>query len=241
MRRIAALFVTLLALAAPPAMAQGGLNLYWNGCSADAEHAQSMTFACDTNTGPSFALWASVIVPADMPRFAGAHAIVDVYFWYRGSVPSWWLTNSGQCRAHAISMTFAPVEIATSCPDIWGGSAIVSVFQPQLGVQGPNTLRLDGAAAIQVGQEIHVPADGAELNVGKILISRVKSTGAGACAECSSCAVLAFSQCKLQQAAGVGDYTVTQPLSGFVSWNGSCPPPDAAQNRTWGAVKGMYR
>jgi len=245
MKRIVKMVALGLLAGAAPAVAQSGLGLYWDGCSADA-HEQVKTFACDTNVGEPFVLYATIVVPADMPQFAAASVIVDVWYWYFAPVPPWWQTAADQCRQNAIVMSFDPSSLATpGCPDLWQGGAIVSVFVPQLGVPVPNMLRLNGGAALPAGQEIHVPADGTELNVCRIILYRSKTIGTDACGGCSTCAQLEYRESKLQQPAGAGDYSVSYGREGkygsLAFWNGWCEPPDAAQNRSWGQIKGMYR
>lgn len=237
--------LTLLsfALFASSASAQSGLGLFWDGCSADP-HQDTRTFACDTNAGEAFSLYATVVVPAEMPQFTAASLTVDVGNWYSAPVPDWWRTAAGQCRENAITMTFDPVEVATpGCPDIWQGTFVMSAFAPQLLGSG-EILRLRGAAAVQAGNEVHVFPDGAELVVCRIRISRQQTVGTGSCAGCTTCEMLALQECKLQQPPGYGDYTLTNGQYGWSNvafWNGHCIPPDPVQNRSWGAIKGMYR
>ncbi len=252
MKKLITLVVAVLALSASTAMAQSGLGLYWNDCSpaSGGSGASSMTWACNANTGAGFALFTSVIVPTAMSKFTATSAIVDVTI-ESGTLPDWWQTNAGQCRPNAITMSFDPVVLAGSCLDIWQGSILLSVFAAQQGtnVQGhaANTVRLNGGAAIPAGSEINVPADGSELFVSKVNISRTKSTGVGSCAGCDLAACLVLNECFLQQPAGMGDYRVVNEAPGrsrWVTWNGSptnCPDGTPTQNRTWGAVKNLYR
>lgn len=246
MRQLLLWLSTSLCLAlASGAHAQSGLNLYWGGCSDGGTMLR--TFACNTNTGAAFELYASVIIPTDMPRFAAASVIIDVHF-IGVSVPSWWQVATGQCRANAVSMSFDPNQYVTNCPDIWGGAVPLSVFAPQYGIQGQaNELRLNGGAAVPAGQEIALVADGTELVISRVIITRAKTTGTGACAGCITGACLWFSESFLQQPLPDPAYRVTQPaFNSFAMWNGFtygyCSGVwDAARNRTWGQVKGLYR
>ena len=182
MKKIVTLSAAMLALSASLALAAGGLNLHFNGCTLDGG-TSTASFACDVNTG-SEALLASVVLPADMPKFLGTSAIVDVTV-DAAALPDWWLTATGQCRANAISMSFDPTVLATSCADIWGGVPNLSVFQVQQFLHGANTVRLNGGAAVPAGQEIALVADGTtELNAARVTISHSKTAGVGACAGC---------------------------------------------------------
>lgn len=236
-----------LALSASPAQSQGGLNLYWDDCSVSGTVLK--TFACNSNTGPAFSLYASVVVPADMPQFAATTCIIDVIL-NGGSIPNWWQLSSGQCRANAVAMSFDPTVLTTSCEDLWAGNVPMSVFQVQPSPHGlPYELRLNGGAALPMGSEIHVPADGRELVISRLMIQRSKSTGAGACAGCIVGACLLLNEAYLQQPIPLPIYRVTNPAANtLVVWNDyyggyfHCGGVwDVARNRTWGQVKGSYR
>ncbi len=236
----------LLALgaAAPPAWGQGGLGLRWDGCAADPGSRHEKRFACDSNVGGSFVLFASVVAPANMPRFAAASATIDVVVSRDFPLPPWWQVAPGQCRAGAIAMLFDPAMLETNCPDLWQGGQRMSAVQIQPGRIGAGTVRLYGGAALEAGHEVEVLADGTELNVCRVHISRSRSSGTEACDGCPTCAFINFSECRLLQPAGLGDYTVTFPSGpggSFVYWNGVCDPYVPTTRRTWGAIKGMYR
>lgn len=242
MKKILTLAAALMVFGATASMAQGGLNLHWDGCADGGGVAK--TFACNANTGTAFAMYASIVLPANMPSFAATSAIIDVSF-SGGSIPAWWQTLTGQCSQNRIGMSFDPTGNASACLDIWQGNPNLAVFQVQPGVNGPDRLRLNGGAAVPAGSELAQVADGADLVVCKVTIGRAKSVGTGSCAGCSIGACFVLNECKLQQPAGVGDYTVTNPAANnFVTWQAggpACPQATPSQNRTWGAVKNLYR
>lgn len=242
MKKIATLTVAMLALSASFALAAGGLNLHFGGCTADGGTSSS-TFACNTNTGSEI-LFASVVLPADMPKFLGTTALVDISV-DGPALPDWWLTAAGQCRQNAIDMSFTASALATNCADIWGSSPNLAVFQLQQFLHGANTLRLNGGAAVQAGQEIALVADGTtELNVCRVLINHSKSAGTGACAGCDMGVCIVLQECYLQQPAGFPVYRLLTPISNVVTFNNGallCTGATPTKNRTWGAVKGLYR
>lgn len=248
MKKLITLAVTLLSLGASTAMAQSGLALYWDGCSDGGTSAK--TFACTGNTGAAFTMYVSVIVPTDMPQFAATSAIIDMTF-ENPTIPDWWLTLTGQCSANRVSESYDAAQFVTNCADIWQSAANLSVFQAQQGTNvmghAVNTLRLNGGAAVPAGSELNVVADGSELVVCKVSISRTKTVGTGSCAGCAIPACIVLNECKLQQPAGAGDFTVVDEAPGKVrwaTWNGSptnCPDGTPTQNRTWGSIKNLYR
>ncbi len=249
MKKVLTLAATLMVLGATASMASG-LYLNWDDCAAGGV-VKDKTFACGSNLG-NVQVYCSAIVPADMPSFAATSAIVDVTV-DGATLPDWWLTNSGQCRQNAISMTFDPTALAGgfNCWNIWHDNPNLSVFAVQQGtnVQGhsANQVRLNGGAAIPAGSEYDVPNDGAELIISKVIINFTKTINTGACAGCDVAACLVFNEAKMQQPAGIGDYTVTNAAetnSNYVTWQTNptnCPLSTPALNRTWGAVKSLYR
>lgn len=242
MKKILTLAVAILALGASSAMAQGGLNLFWDGCSDGG--TSSKTFACNTNTGAAFSMYASLVLPGDMPLFLGTTAILDIGF-TGTSIPAYWQTGLGECRQNSLAVSYDPNAFVTNCIDIWGGAVPLSVAQLQPGTNGANKLRYNSGAVVPSGQEISLVADGTELVVCKFTVNRAKTVGTGACAGCDVGACIVLNECKAQQPGGVGDRTITNPaVSNFVSWQAgapACPQATPALNRTWGSVKNLYR
>ncbi len=243
MRRLATMVCGALLLGAGAVRAQSGIGINWDGCVADGRVGEKR-FACDVNTGAPFVFYVSVFPTVSLPHLAGARVLVAVGNYYRSTLPPWWLTGTGQCRANAIGMSFDPTAIATTgCADLWAGTPMFSVLSTSLSADG-KVLRVDGAAGISTVQDISLVGDGIERIVCRVTIQRAKSTGADACEGCLECQMIVPYEVKLMQSSGQGDYTLTQVAdeSPFeLGWNGYCPPPDPVQNRTWGAIKGMYR
>lgn len=245
MKKVTTLLALCLTLGVSSAFAQAGLNLYWDGCSDGGTSAK--TFACDVNTGAAFSLYASVVLPAPMIQFLGTTAIVDVNV-DDVTLPAWWQARPGDCRQNSVAVSFDPNAFVTNCVDIWNGAVPLSVLDLQptaMGVHGANWLRINAGAVVPSGQEYDIPADGTELVVCKVTVNRAKTTGTGACAGCATAACIVLNECKLQTPAGAHDQTVTQEgTSRWVTWNGTpvgCPGTTPAVNRTWGAVKSLYR
>lgn len=243
MKKILTLAAALMIFGASASMAQGGLNLYWDGCSDGG--VSTKAFACNANTGVAFVLYASLVLPADMPLFAATSALVDLSF-TGATIPAWWQVRTGECSANRVSMSFDSANFVTNCLDIWQSAANLSVFQaqPAPGDHAANFLRLNGGAAVPAGSELSQIADGSELVVCKVSIGRTKTVGTGSCAGCLTGACIVLSECKAQQPAGIGDYTIINPAtSNFVTWQAggpACPQATPSQNRTWGAVKNLY-
>lgn len=238
------LLALLLALGVPAAFAQGGVNLYWDDCGGTAGPVSSKTFACDTDLGGPFTMILSVLPPAELPQFVGIEAYVDVVV-NAPSLPPWWQMDTGQCRAGALSATCDPnAFVATACEPIWGGATPLSVFDLVGAPVGWGfRVRLTGAIAEPIALTA-AQAD-QELVVGAVRITRARTTGADACAGCETGACFVATEARLMQPDGVGDFLLSTPaVSNWVQINGgngwfNCYVP--AANRTWGAIKALYR
>lgn len=246
MRMTFLLALALLTAPAVPASASG-LGLAWDHCFQSGGTWQKL-FACDQNLGQDV-LVVSVIPPADMPSFAATSVIVDVVV-DAGSLPPWWLTATGQCRANAIVPSFDPTSfpLTAECPSLWGDTVPLQVFAIQQGLHGPGTFRINSGAAVPAGSEYLVQGNAVSYLAARITFMHSKTVGAGACDGCRTGACLLLNEMKMQQPAGLGDYTVTNAAeigsnSATMNADGSyytyCYTPTA--NRTWGAVKSLYR
>lgn len=241
MRR-ALLVLCFVTLAPPAAFAQYGLNLFWGDCSPLG--FTSATFACNTNTGAPLTMFVSVYPGSELPQFVGVE--VTIYSIVNGTtLPSWWQMGTGQCRDGAMTANAEPSSYGlVQCDPIWGAQAPVTAFVVE-SLPVAWGFRFRFAAAIPEPNPITAELARQELMVGAVRISKVKSTGAGACAGCELGACFMHPQVRLVQPSGVGDLWITYPAnSGWVQVNGgngayNCYIP--ARNRTWGEIKALYR
>lgn len=252
------LSLALFVLIPPSASSQqpGPLRLAWDQCQTNGGTTHA-TFACQTNTGRPYTLIASIVLPVDIPQFAAASVFIHAYVGGIGRA-AWWQTALGECRVNAIGMSFDPQNLAESgCPNIWEGHSNAEVFLVQTLGDHPYVLRLSGGAAVPVGSQFPLVADGSELVIARLTIARAKSTGPGACEGCANKVCFAFVESRLQQPAGLGDYWFYWDYFGgseaYANYSQSpsfgpanTPEPCgggwvAGLNRTWGAIKTMYR
>lgn len=249
MRAALLLTIALLGPAGGPAPCRAsGLNLFWDQCAAAGGQTTKL-FACDTNAGAGI-LVASVILPADMPMFAATSVVFDFYL-AEGATPPWWQVAPGQCRANSVRASFDPAFFPESeqCAPLWGGQVPLQVQQIQTGIYGAAHFRLNSGAAVPQGYEIPLVADGAEWIAARVVVFHAKTTGASTCTGCRTGACIMLEEMNLQQPPGMGDYRVTYAATSnwaahnaefFISSRGpECTTP--ALNRTWGAIKTLYR
>lgn len=255
-----------LALACGPASAQtpppGSISLRWDNCRSDGGVA-AKTFACDTNSG-SEVLVISAYPPVDVSQLNGVETSITVWS-TAASTPSWWTFVSGGCRGTiGMNASFTPPATSTTCLDAWLGQA-AGGYDFQLNYNSPNNSLLRTVGAI--AGTTSVPAN-TEVYVSTVVFRHTKSVGAGACTGCAVPACIGLNSVRLTEPAGVGDYTMIQPLPGttsdVVGWQMDASMPEnifpyhgtgvwekdflscsaavtPARRPTWGAIHSLYR
>lgn len=248
---LALLFVMLLALA--PLSFAAGINLSWNDCGTFGQCNQS--FACDTNGPGTFTLVGSFVPPAGVTQLIGVEIILDLVA-NSPTVPDWWqFKNAGTCRTTAINSSFSFVGGPYSCTDYWEGQAQGGIASYQVGAAigsgYPANLGRILIAGSMPSEFVHGLDENTEYYAFKLLVSKSKTVGTGACGGCDVPVGFLLEQVRLHQPVGVGDYTLQyQDSYQMAAWqNGqfsvydvgyNCPPVPA-RNKTWGALKSLYR
>lgn len=232
----------LLLLAAVPAIA-GGINLYWSDCGNGAPPT-FQSFNCASNTGSPMNLVVSVIPPAPLENFATAEFRVSSMV-QSATLPPWWQAGLGQCREGAITASFDFNAFPSlSCLDAWGGqTATGSTTITQDVAQAMWRLTASAAIAAPVAITPEM-VDTDELVVGFVRITRARSSGPDACAGCLNGACFALERVTLADASGQNTFILTTPAANaWVYYNTGAPSlcyvPNV--NRTWGAIKSLYR
>jgi len=238
MKKVLTLAALMLTVGASAVLAQG-LNLNFNDCAAGGG-APSVVVNCNSNLAAgTLTLVCSVFPQAPMSHFAAATAVVDISV-QAGTLPAWWQTASGQCRANAISMSFDPAGNLTSCADIWGGNPNLQVTAIQQGLHGASSVRVNGVAALPAGGEIAL-ATGSELFLCYVKIGKASTT---TCAGCTTPASIVLNESSIQS-PDEPKQTITNVADnycvGISGGTANCPGATPAQNRTWGSVKNLYR
>ena len=231
----------LLALTAGIASAAGGINLSWNDCGAAG--TASKTFACTSNTLTGAIMVASAIAPVPMDQLNGEESEMLLQT-NAAALSPWWHLETGGCRS-ALSASFDFTSGPFTCADVWTGNGAGGLSYDANYLGAPNRARIRTIGAIPGSTAID---DVTEYYFFKVTLLGAKTTGTGACAGCTDGMCIVFTQLKLTQPLGVGDYTLTNPiLRQHVTWQtggslaGQCPAATPTQTRTWGSVKSLYR
>src|SRR5882672_8400692 len=97
-------------------------EINWNTCARPTT-TPLQTFACNTDTGPSFDLIVSMFPFTLMQNVVGS----DIRVWFRSSqvtLPSWWQIQPGGCREAAFTVD-GTAPFPAGCADPWLGQATV--------------------------------------------------------------------------------------------------------------------
>lgn len=232
--------VALLALmvCAAPAFAQGGINLGVSDCYTGVN--VDVTNPCTSNNGAAIQLYATAQSPVELSRFVAVEGVIDVQV-TDAVLPPWWQLATGGCRDNALAVNANFTLGPANCVDFWQGQAI-AVGGIAGGNFGPNRFRM--LAAVATPGENVLDA-GTEYAFFGFNILRTRTLGPSGCAGCNVGAAIVLNEIKLIQPAGVGDVRLTNPMGDICTlYNNAplnCPGATTTQNRTWGAVKALYR
>ena len=236
----------LLAVSVSLAAAQG-INLAINDCSQGGVVAAPNN-TCTSSTGLALNMIGSASAPAGMDRVVACEGYIDGQT-SAAALSPWWTLDG--CRASALSFDFGFLSGPFNCGDFWGGQASGG---GGIGPDhtAPNRFQIKLVCATVAENPMEA---GTENYLFKVLITKAKTTGTGACAGCTDAACLVLNRVIINQPAGAvgGDAVITTPIvSNYVTYNGGvvgggpnggsgCPGATPTQNRTWGQVKSLYR
>lgn len=237
--------VVLVALTVGVASARG-VNLFWNDCSPAAGGAGVSDQAndCTSNAG-AFILIASLVPGPGITQCVGAEGVIDIQSAVPTLSPWWQMRAPDGCRWTSFTTQFTFFPLA-SCGDPWNGQAL-GAQDYSYGPSLPSRARLRMVCAVPEADAAPLTPDH-EYYIFQITLDKKKSVGAGSCAGCSDAACFVLSSIKISQPTGNpgGDprYDYDPDQSMFATYNGAASALCEAtptRNRTWGAIKAIYR
>ena len=162
---------------------------------------------------------------------------------------AWWQLQSGGCRSGYASLNYDFSVAPAGCLGIFlDYTRVLGVSQAEAGTGGANRLRIKGGCAVPPEDAQTIADDGIEYGVVQLNILRSRTIGAAPCAGCNTGACIVLNEIKLLQPATVAlDYRIQNPAqNNAITYNPAsaapvCPGAVPTQNRTWGAVKSLYR
>jgi|SRR6185503_13053878 len=251
MKRVTLLCGLLLALTATVAAAGPGVGLHWNACIVDGG-VVNRNFACNSNNG-SNQLVGSFEMGANLPGVVGTEIVVDIAS-AGATLPAWWqFKNVGTCRTAAMTMNQVISGTAT-CVDWALGASAGGIGAYNIGARGPNTARMVAALAVAASGAADLEP-GTEYFSFNLLVNNTKTVGTGSCAGCQVPVCIVFNSVNVVPPAPAIGVKLTGPSNGFdadfATWQGGggvvvdgvagCGAATPTSNKTWGAVKSLYR
>src|SRR5262245_18162878 len=233
--------VCLLTVASAFAASASTMNLAWDQCLPEGG-LTSKSFACNANTGAEEAV--ASFIPGTSFNLLAVYSYVYVQA-SSPSLPDWWRYGVGGCRtASANASADFIASPNTACSDPWMASAssglLHTVPSPDL-ITGPNTGMMVGFAALATA--VGVTA-GHQYYVTRIRFNNSKTLGAGSCARCATPVSLLLGKMEIIDETGnIAEVVTTPDQNGCIDWQGGSGLCAAtpARNRTWGAIKTLYR
>jgi hypothetical protein len=251
MKKAIALIILALAAAAPLATAQttpAGINLYafagatGSACDVSGLNA-ALTSAC-SNVGTAMKLYSTVSIPRALVALAACGQTMDVYTENGATLPDWWKLDA--CRGGKTIATMNGSVTGCTGGTIWDpnvGTGPISVE-----AYTPDGSGLTGSMRMQMGAAVAAPFDvtpdylGYELGVGSLQINN----GPATCTGCDIGACIVLREVTLNE-----DGTANFPhmsnaiVSVTATWQtvpaGLACHDVPTKNKTWGAIKALYR
>jgi hypothetical protein len=240
----------LLAVTASMASAQG-ISLNWGQCYPQNTALINRNLVCyDCVPYSGVRIVTSFTAPASMAT-VGTTALIDVT--YGTAQPAWWNWAGTGCRKtaggpDAGAKVGAYNGTQTLCASIITGATVVpDVLTSLNGFKGPNTARLvcdlarDGTFSITGGthyaaQQLNINNDGSSVDCGGSTPDLTP-----VCLGCSTPATFALNE--VQVYPQTGPPTVLTAVNGrnYVHGQNGVGVPTPAKNKSWGAVKSLYR
>jgi hypothetical protein len=231
-----------------------GIGLYVGADCGTPE--TSITNACTSNAGSALVLTGTIVVPAATKKaFVGTVAILAIS---NGTplISNWWRldTGGGQCRGYysALSAVLGPTLSTPQCTaTIWDNKTPQQTFAiAQTTYPSQERIYIDGVLAEQDYYDF-AGDDATELMDFRLTVSNAASVGTGSCSGCTQGACIVLNEIHLEGANDLSpsDFLrVTTPLNGrnYVAYQPGAPAgcgiyATPARNRTWGALKSLYR
>jgi hypothetical protein len=221
------------------------MHLGWGDCAGAGSATAAFNNPCTSNTG-AIPIIGSFNPPVPLTQMVAIECEIDIYTSATVMSPWWHMETqpSSGCRASQIYVSFDFTNGPYTCNDVWNGQAAGGMEYLVNGMSlGANTANIVMVAAISDEFPARVDPSN-EYYAFSLRLGRAQSSGPGSCAGCSDRACIVLNYLKLDQPAGVGDFTITQGDQSAITYNGGGGLAACASARTqkssWGAIKAIY-
>lgn len=235
-----------LAMLAGTAQAKG-VGLAWNGCMGTSFATNTTQFDCDPFAGSIYSLFTNMSLDAQLSGIVALDGIMDLAFNGQTDVPQFWHYEQGGCNAAGIVLQKGRNTTVCGSPNSsalcgTGGSACDGVITAYgLNYGGPNRARLLFTMARASVNPTTLPAAPTLVFVCSLDFFM---DNAATCAGCATPTSIAFNWATLYTIGGVaGAVSSTDPgsVQPSVCVNATTCDVVPVKNKTWGALKALYR
>lgn len=247
--RMAAAVLILLALAAPRPADAGGLNIAWNDCPPDGGVSHT-TLSCSP-AGTAVSLFGSFELFSEFADLVSLDVRLSILT-DTATLPDFWRFDSPTSSGCNPGIVFGD-ELPASCAGLtspWGtfppGAEASTAFTYGIDTSGLPRGAFHGQIYRSVTDPFHVPADTEMFAFRLDFYFDYAVESGGPCEGCQAVGYVHFRDAWVGGAGGSG-YGLSGPGRGTdcIAMNGAFPRygcyTAVAQNRTWGAVKALYR
>ncbi len=233
--------LVLSCLGAATAQAGPALTLGWLDCRP-VGGSGNQSFGCGSNT-TEMLLYPTFELAGPVDSVFQLEMVIDIQH-ASDPLPQWWRLDPNQCRA---DQAVADGTFSSGCTDPWSGQGVAAVQGYLTGPPGRLTTqaRLLVAATVP-SQNPVVLSSGVAYSAPRV---RIRTGNSTTCAGCLASACLVLNSIRVLRLPGSTPEAITLTVSSgetanWVSWQGGVGADCAAvpvRNRTWGAVKSLYR
>jgi len=246
-------------LAATPALAQ--INMAWRNCYTVTSGASAARFNensyCDgVNLAGPFTGVVSFIAPPNVTQFVGVQITMDIqtYDVINGYSALWdyWRMGIGECREGSFVAPLSLSGIGTgstgTCQNPFAGANTTGAYSyvSDSPCAGHATVTFsmvrDTPRSLTAGQQYVAEAFSIDTYRG-----HDDGQGSGVCTGCFAPAWLSVKKLEIRQLSPETNYLLTDDAARkWITWQGGvpeypCDGPVPTSNRTWGAIKAIYR
>jgi hypothetical protein len=242
MKTAPTLIVALMAAMATAARAgTPGVNLSWDDCSTSPASA-NQDYACDGKLGSRVSLQGTFRNAYDVGNLYGLESTLMIV--WPESVPDFWAVGPGGCDLNAFGLAHTSATPPCGTPSIFD-STLYGGYSVDYPTPNRLLLRIDTSP----NPYPNWPSlTAAELYPAFKVSFDVDAGIAHACLGCDVPACIVLQSVEVFGLYPTQDYLIVDPdTRNWCTWQGGavagagCPGSTPVQNRTWGAVKALYR
>jgi hypothetical protein len=239
-----AIGIALLAASAAAAVADPNANVSWNNCDISGAFRDKF-YACDGALGSTLGIQGTFISSVNIPDFAGASSIIYIAFAGPG-VPDYWRVDGPHgCDYGALSLINPTATAPCVTPNIFQVGQTGGGYAVEFPTSYFMVLRIDWATGASPPPSVSA---GGLYPAFKLSFDPDQ----GALNGCAGCSVPV---CLILQGIQVFGFQTNEVYTlgwfsntpNYLTWQGGaiggagCPGATPTSNRTWGAVKTLYR